>query len=112
MSSKWEVCDSPWQFLQLCLEWNRVVLNKDKHLWDVPISADASASGLQLLSAMRRDYKGMYWSNLFKAKSLSEPPQDAYREVLRVAKELTRTFSGSCDTETSSRQNRFASVTT
>ena len=89
MSSKWEGCDSPWQFLQLCLEWNRVVLNKDKHLWDVPISADASASGLQLLSAMRRDYKGMYWSNLFPAKSLSEPPQDAYREVLRVAKELT-----------------------
>ena len=89
-SSKWEVADEPWQFLQLCLEWNKVVLKKDKHLWDVPISADASASGLQLLSAMRRDHKGMYWSNLFPAKSLSEPPQDAYREVLRVAKELTQ----------------------
>ena len=88
MSGKWEVADEPWQFLQLCLEWNRVVLNKDKHLWDVPISADASASGLQLLSAMRRDPKGMEWANLFAAKSSSEPPKDAYREVIRIAKGL------------------------
>ena len=88
MSAHWELADEPWQFLQLCLEWNRVVLTKDKHLWDVPISADASASGLQLLSAMRRDPKGMEWSNLFKAKSASEPPRDAYREVLRIAKEI------------------------
>jgi DNA-directed RNA polymerase len=37
---------------------------------------------------MRRDKKGMYWSNLFPAKDSSEPPQDAYREVIRVAIEL------------------------
>jgi len=88
MAAQWELADEPWQFLQLCLEWNRVVLTKDKHLWDVPISADASASGLQLLSAMRLDPKGMEWSNLFKAKSASEPPKDAYREVLKIAKEI------------------------
>ena len=90
MSAKWEECDSPWQFVQLCLEWNRVVLTKDKHLWDVPISSDASASGLQLLSAMRLDPQGMAWSNLFAATSSSEPPKDAYREVLRKAKEILK----------------------
>ena len=89
-SCHWEGADEPWQFLQLCLEWNRVVLTKEKHLWDVPIGADASASGLQLLSAMRRDEKGMEWSNLYAAESSSEPPKDAYREVLRIACELAK----------------------
>ena len=89
-SCHWEGADEPWQFLQLCLEWNRVVLTKEKHLWDVPIGADASASGLQVLSAMRRDEKGMEWSNLFSAESPSDPPKDAYREVLRIARELAR----------------------
>ena len=32
--------DEPWQFLQLAMEWNRVVLNRDKYIWDVPIGAD------------------------------------------------------------------------
>jgi DNA-directed RNA polymerase len=89
-SSQWEVADDPWQFLQLCLEWNKVVLKEEKHLWDVPIGADASASGLQLLSAMRRDPKGMEYANLFAASSPSEPPKDAYMEVLRVARELAK----------------------
>ena len=62
--SEWEGCDKPWQFLQLATEWNQVVLNEQKPLWNVPIGADATSSGLQLLSAMRRDPKGMEFSNL------------------------------------------------
>ena len=88
MTRQWEGCAEPWQFLQLALEWNRVVLNKDKHLWDVPIGADSTGSGLQLLSAMRRDEKGMIFSNLYPPVSASEPPRDAYLEVLRIAREL------------------------
>ena len=45
---------------------------------DVPIGADSIASGLQLLSAMRRDRTGMLYSNLFPIKNINEPPKDAY----------------------------------
>tara|TARA_R100000458_G_scaffold49347_1_gene48857 strand:+ start:645 stop:3083 length:2439 start_codon:yes stop_codon:yes gene_type:complete len=88
MCSQWELADEPWQFLQLCLEWNRVVLTKEKTLWDVPIGADSTASGLQLLSAMRRDPKGMEFTNLFAPESKNEPPRDAYKEVLRIARQI------------------------
>ena len=84
--SEWEGCDKPWQFLQLALEWNRVVLNKQKALWDVPIGADATSSGLQLLSAMRCDPDGMKFSNLLAPKDINEPPRDAYKEVLSIAR--------------------------
>ena len=92
--SEWEQADKPWQFLQLALEWNQVVLTNQKPLWDVPIGADATSSGLQLLSAMRRDPKGMEFSNLFAPKDINEPPRDAYREVLRIARHIAyRTHS-------------------
>ena len=32
MSTQIDQADEPWQFLQLAMEWNRVVLNKDKYL--------------------------------------------------------------------------------
>ena len=83
---EWERVDAPWQFLQLAMEWNRVVLKKDKAIWDVPIGADSTSSGLQLLSAMRRDPVGMKFSNLLAPSSSSEPPQDAYKEVMRIAR--------------------------
>ena len=37
---------------------------------------------------MRRDEKGMIFSNLYPPVSASEPPRDAYLEVLRIAREL------------------------
>jgi len=52
---QWEEVDKTWQFIQLANEWNRVVLQGTKPLWNVPIGADASSSGLQLLSTFRRD---------------------------------------------------------
>ena len=90
LSSQWEGADEPWQFLQLALEWNRVVLKKDKYLWDVPIGADSTASGLQLLSAMRRDPIGMKYANLYPSDGANSKPFDAYQEVLRIARELAR----------------------
>ena len=52
----------------------------------MPIGADATISGLQLLSDMRRDPKGIEFSNLFAPKDIKDPPRDAYRDVLRIAR--------------------------
>ena len=87
-SSQWENADEPWQFLQLAMEWNAVVLQQTKPLWQVPVSVDSTASGLQLLSAMRRDPVGMKWTNLIPSEDPDQPPRDAYLEVLRVAREI------------------------
>mgnify|MGYP001315205401 CR=1 FL=1 len=87
-ATEWEQADDPWQFLQLAIEWVKVVLRKQQKLWYVPITADATASGLQLLSAMRRDPKGMEFSNLTPQKDPKASPKDAYLEVLRVAREF------------------------
>ena len=88
MASHWEDADEPWQFLQLAIEWTNMVLRKTKPLWQVPVTADSTASGLQLLSGMRRDPKGMKFSNLTPKADPDAPPKDAYLEVLRVAREL------------------------
>lgn len=84
--SEWEVAKEPWQFLQLCLEWSDVVVNGKEKFWKVPIGADSTASGLQLLSAMRRDPVGMKYANLLEPETPSAAPQDAYMRVLEVAK--------------------------
>ena len=60
---EWEHVNKPWQFIHLASEWNRVVLKQGKPLWNVPIGADTTSSGLQLLSAFRRDPAGMEYSN-------------------------------------------------
>jgi hypothetical protein len=86
--TEWEQADDPWQFLQLAIEWVQVVLRKQQERWHVPVTADATASGLQLLSAMRRDPKGMEFSNLTPQDDTEAPPKDAYMEVLRVARDL------------------------
>ena len=49
---EWEMAKDPWQFLQLCFEWNDVVITGKEKFWKVPIAADSTASGFQLLSAM------------------------------------------------------------
>ncbi|MDB4659878.1 hypothetical protein OAE57_02270, partial [Synechococcus sp. AH-551-C10] len=87
-SSQWENADEPWQFLQMAMEWNAVVLQQTKPLWQVPVSVDSTASGLQLLSAMRRDPVGMKWTNLIPSEDPDQQPHDAYLEVLRVAREI------------------------
>jgi len=84
----WEVAKEPWQFLQLCLEWHSVVVTKQHSYWKVPIGADATASGLQLLSGMRLDKQGMKYANLLAPETPSSPPEDAYMKVLEYAREL------------------------
>lgn len=86
--SQWEQAKEPWQFLQLCFEWNEVVIKGAEKFWKVPVGCDSTASGLQLLSAMRRDPEGMKYANLLPPESDLSPPLDAYMRVLEVARDL------------------------
>lgn len=83
---EWGDAKEPWQFLQLCMEWHDVVTTGKEKFWKVPIGADSTASGLQLLSAMRRDPVGMKHANLLAPESLIAPPEDAYMAVLEAAR--------------------------
>ena len=86
--SLWESAKEPFQFLQLCLEYYKVEVSQTQHLWYVPVGADATCSGLQLLSGCLRDEKGMKHSNVLKPDNEDAPPEDAYILVLNKAKEL------------------------
>ena len=85
--SLWTDCKEPWTFIQLAKEWNEVVLEKNRRDWFVPIGADATASGLQLLSSMLRDPVGMKYANVLPPESPYDPPQDSYLEVLALARQ-------------------------
>ncbi len=82
----WERADEPWHFLQLCIEYNDVVISQSKVLWDVPIQVDATSSGLQLLSGCLLDPVGCTFSSV--TCSGSDKPQDAYLEVVNRARQL------------------------
>ena len=89
--TEWEQAKEPWQFLQLCIEWHKVVLTGKEQLWHIPVGADATASGLQLLSSMLLDPVGMKYSNVLPPAEDGDPPQDSYLEVLRVTREIAET---------------------
>ena len=86
--SLWADAKEPFQFLQLCIEYYKVITTKQQHLWYVPVGADATSSGLQLLSSALRDEVGMKHSNVLTPESPDAPPEDAYYLVLGRAKEL------------------------
>ena len=58
----------------------------------MPIGADSTSSGLQLLSKMRRDRTGMLYSNLLPIKNINEAPKDAYSELPRSPLEAAESF--------------------
>ena len=86
--TEWESAKDPWQFLQLCFEWNDVVITGKEKFWKVPIAADSTSSGFQLLSAMRRDPVGMKYANLLPPDSDNSDPMDAYIKILDTAKTI------------------------
>lgn len=88
--TEWEQAKEPWQFLQLCFEWNDVVVTEKEKFWKFAVGADSTASGLQLLSAMRRDSVGMKYANLLEPDTDNSPPEDAYMKVLEVANEIAK----------------------
>ena len=71
----WAVAKRPWCFFAAALEW----LQRDSpgFVSHLPIALDASASGIQHLSALARDREGAQATNLL----YSERPQDIYQRV-------------------------------
>ena len=70
------------------MEYKKVVIDGTQPLWGVPLQVDATSSGLQLLSGALLDANGCYFSNV--TASGSDKPQDAYMEVVRVARTIAQ----------------------
>ncbi len=74
----WAQADKPWVFLAACIEWaNHDAPGFVSHL---PIALDASANGLQHLSALARDPAGAEATNLCDRNR----PHDIYQQVADV----------------------------
>ena len=74
----WMGADKPWQFLAACREWVR--RDEPGFVSRLPIALDASASGLQHLSALARDRDGAAATNLLRGAA----PADIYGRVAAV----------------------------
>jgi DNA-directed RNA polymerase len=85
--SFWQQADrkTPWQFLAASIEWVRS--NDPGFVSHMPVALDASASGLQHLSALLRDEAGAYATNLTRA----ETPQDIYGRVASRLRSVVET---------------------
>jgi len=81
----WAGAEEPWQFLAACREWSR--RGAPDFVSHLPIALDASASGLQHLSALARDPAGAAATNLLNAAPADGDrhgdagPADIYRRV-------------------------------
>ena len=86
--NQWEGASEPWHFLQLCLEYNAVVIERSKVLWEVGLQVDATSSGLQILSGSLLDPIGCLYSNV--TSTHQDLPQDAYMQVVKQVHQLAR----------------------
>ena len=75
--SDWESAEEPWTFLAACNEYYHCVITKDKKITSLPVSIDATCSGLQILAGLARDRKTAELVNVTR----SPMPQDAYKVV-------------------------------
>ena len=81
-----EKADETWKLYSMLLEYNDVVIEQSKPIWQVPLEIDMTCSGLSLFSGVLRDPVGMTATNaLMTADRLV---QDAYRNVVEKAIEL------------------------
>lgn len=73
----WTEADKPFQFLAWCFEF--AALNRQGWGYEstLPVAVDGSCNGLQHLSAILRDERGGYATNLVPTDS----PQDIYQQV-------------------------------
>jgi DNA-directed RNA polymerase len=70
----------PWQMLAACFEWAGFIKKGWGYVSSIPIGMDATASGIQHFSAMKRDPKGGALVNLVPTPK----PSDAYAAVAVV----------------------------
>ena len=93
----WAHADKPWLFLAGCLEWARV--ESPGFTSRLPITIDASANGIQHLSALSLSEKEARWTNLLS----SDPdagPQDIYQLVADELRRRVEADAAEDDTQT------------
>jgi DNA-directed RNA polymerase len=80
--SEWSDVSEPWCFLASCVEYNDCVIEKIRSTSGLPISVDATCSGLQHLSALTLDRSAAEMVNVVPTLR----PTDAYAVVAERAK--------------------------
>jgi DNA-directed RNA polymerase len=82
--SEWSRVEEPWCFITAVLEFHQCVITKTKKTSGLPVSVDATCSGLQHLSALALDRTAAEMVNVVP----TDKPSDGYRIVAEKAKEL------------------------
>jgi DNA-directed RNA polymerase len=81
--STWSGAEEPWCFLSSAIEYYHCVITKTKKTSGLPVSVDATCSGLQHLSAMALDRTAAEMVNVVP----TQRPSDGYAIVAEKAKE-------------------------
>jgi len=81
---EWSQAEEPWCFLAATLEYNQCVIHKTKKTSGLPVSVDATCSGLQHLSALALDRTAAEMVNVVP----TDKPSDGYAIVAEKAKEI------------------------
>lgn len=82
--SEWSKAEEPWCFLAAAIEYHRCIITKEKTTSGLPVSVDATCSGLQHLSALALDRTAAEMVNVVP----TEKPSDGYAIVAEKAKEV------------------------
>ena len=82
--SEWSKVEEPWCFIAAVLEFHQCVITKTKKTSGLPVSVDATCSGLQHLSALALDRTAAEMVNVVP----TDKPSDGYRIVAEKAKEI------------------------
>lgn len=82
----WMKADEPFCFLALCEEYKAVFKDESRSRVYVFFGRDQTCSGVQILSAIIKDEKAAYFTNVL----VTESPQDLYGEVAKEAQALMR----------------------
>ena len=82
--NEWSCVEEPWCFLAAAIEFYECVILKTKTTSGLPVSVDATCSGLQHLSALALDKTAAEMVNVVP----TEKPSDGYAIVAAKAKEI------------------------
>jgi DNA-directed RNA polymerase len=82
--SEWSKVEEPWCFIAAVLEFHQCVITKTKKTSGLPVSVDATCSGLQHLSALALDRTAAEMVNVVP----TDKPSDGYRIVAEKAREI------------------------
>jgi len=82
--SEWSKVEEPWCFIASVLEYYQCVITKTKKTSGLPVSVDATCSGLQHLAALALDRTAAEMVNVVP----TDKPSDGYRIVAEKAKEI------------------------